>query len=331
MDFSIFNSVLTSQTILLAAVGLGTLLFVFGIGRAMTEKNAAAAGRMTPKNRVSATGPANSQLLNGDTGSGFEQSFAPKSEEERFAVQMALARAGFRGSGAVAGYYLTRLILGLALPVGFLLVLTFSKMPSAPGWLSDALAQMSTVGVAQITCVLCAIGFFGPGLWLKARIAERRQAIEEAFPNALDLIQIAVEAGMGFDQAMMRVSAEVKPVAPELADEMISAENEIQAGRDRERALMRMARRTGVDEVGSFVNVVLQSARFGTPMSDALNIYAEEMRTTRELKAQEKANKLPVQMSAVMASLMLPAILMLTLGPVVIRYVHYFSNNPIGG
>jgi tight adherence protein C len=93
---------------------------------------------------------------------------------------------------------------------------------------------------------------------------------------------------------------------------------------------MHMARRTGVEEVTSFVNVVLQSARFGTPMSDALRTYAEEMRLTRELKAQEKANKLPVQMSAVMATLMLPAILMLTLGPVVIRYLDYFANNPIG-
>lgn len=136
---------------------------------------------------------------------------------------------------------------------------------------------------------------------------------------------------MGFDQALMRVASEIRPVAPDLADEIISAQNEIQAGRDRDRALMRMARRTGVDEVSSFVNVVLQSTRFGTPMSEALNTYAEEMRTTRELKAQEKANKLPVQMSAAMAALMLPAILMLTLGPVVIRYVHYFANNPIGG
>ena len=128
----------------------------------------------------------------------------------------------------------------------------------------------------------------------------------------------------------MRVANEIRPVAPDLCDEILLAQNEIQAGRDRDKALLHMARRTGVDEVTSFVNVVLQSARFGTPMSDALKTYAEEMRTTRELKAQEKANKLPVQMSAVMAALMLPAILMLTLGPVVIRYVAYFSN-PTGG
>lgn len=331
MDFSMISDFLGTQTLLLAAVGMGTMIAVFGIGRAFTEKNAAAADRMAPKNRIAVTGPANSQLFNNDETSGLSKNLAPKSEEERFAIQMALARAGFSGRGAIAGYYLVRLILGLGLPVAFLLVLTFSKMPAAPGWLSGSIAQMSTMGIAQIVCILCAIGFFGPSLWLKAKISERRQSIEEAFPNALDLIQIAVEAGMGFDQALMRVANEIRSVAPELADEIVSAENEIQAGRDRERALMRMARRTGVDEVSSFVNVVLQSARFGTPMSEALNTYAEEMRTTRELRAQEKANKLPVQMSAVMALLMLPSILMLTLGPVVIRYIHYFANNPVAG
>lgn len=330
MDFSLFLSLFTTQTLLLAAVGIGTMVGVFGIGRALTEKSPAAE-RMSPKNRVSVTGPANSHLLNEDEPSGLAQIFAPKSDEERFAVQMALAKAGYRSANATAGYYLFRLVLGLGLPVAFLLVLTFSQMPAAPEWLVLAMSGISTIGIAQVTCILCAIGFFGPSIWLKAKISERRQAIEEAFPNALDLIQIAVEAGLGFDQALMRVSSEIRSVAPELADEIISAENEIQAGRDRDRALMRMARRTGVDEVCSFVNVVLQSARFGTPMSDALSTYAEEMRTTRELKAQEKANKLPVQMSAVMASLMLPAILMLTLGPVVIRYIHYFANNPVAG
>ena len=207
----------------------------------------------------------------------------------------------------------------------------FARLPAAPEFLREAVGGLSTFGLAQIACVLCAIGFFAPTAWLRGRIAERKQAITEAFPNALDLIQIGVEAGLGFDQALMRVANEIRPVAPDLADEILLAQNEIQAGRDRDQALLHMARRSGVDEVSSFVNVVLQSARFGTPMSDALKTYAEEMRTTRELKAQEKANKLPVQMSAVMASLMLPAIIMLSLGPVVIRYMDYFANNPAGG
>lgn len=330
MDFSIFASYLTTQTLLLAAIGAGTMLGVVGIGRAMSDKGIAA-DRMSPKGRVSATATTAGLLNENGDASGLAKSFAPKSDEERFAIQLALAKAGFTNRNAIATYYLVRILLGLGLPAALLVLIAYGRTPAAPEWLSETIAGFSTMGIAQMVCVLCAIGFFGPSMWLNGKIAERKRAIEEAFPNALDLIQIAVEAGLGFDQALMRVSSEIQPVAPDLAAEIISAENEIQAGRDRERALMKMARRTGVDEVASFVNVVLQSGRFGTPMSEALSTYAEEMRMTRELKAQEKANKLPVQMSAVMAALMLPSILMLTLGPVVIRYVHYFANNPAGG
>ena len=100
---------------------------------------------------------------------------------------------------------------------------------------------------------------------------------------------------------------------------------EIAAGGEREKAMMDLADRTGVDEVNSFANVVLQSVRFGTSMSDALQIYANEMRLSRELKAQEQANKLPVKMSAVMSALMLPAMILLIVGPVVIRWMNTFG------
>ena len=96
---------------------------------------------------------------------------------------------------------------------------------------------------------------------------------------------------------------------------------EIQAGMDREKAFMHLSDRTGVDEVAAFVNVILQSARFGSGVSHALATYAEEMRSTRELKAQEQANKLPVKMSAVLAAMMMPVLLMITLAPVVIRWM----------
>ncbi len=330
MDFSAISSILTSQMGLLAAIGVGSMLAVIGVGRALTDKGTAAE-RMKPKNQVKARGPVTAYPKGDGEFHGVAASFKPESAEERFAITIALAKAGFRGRKAVAGFYIMRITLALGLPVLVLLMITFARMPSLPDAISDTVGDLSVIGVAQIICLACAVGFFGPSLWLKNRIAQRRLAITQAFPNALDLIQIAVEAGLGFDQALTRVATEIQPVAPDLSDEILLAQNEIQAGREREKALMHMAQRTGVDEVASFVNVVLQSARFGTPMSGALKTYAAEMRLTRELRAQEKANKLPVQLSAVMASLMLPAILMMTLGPVVIRYIDYFSNNPAGG
>ena len=330
MDMSQLIELMTSQFALLAAIGIGTMIAAVGMGRALTEKGPAAE-RMAPGNRMSAKGPVQALRDEENKYDSFTNANLPDAVEERFAITIALSKAGFRGPRAVANFYLGRLILAVVMPTAMLGVIAFGRTAAAPEMIADAFGGLSTIAIAQIVCLLCGIGFFVPTLWLRGKIDERRQAITEAFPNALDLIQIGVEAGLGFDQALMRVATEIRDVAPDLCQEILLAQHEIQAGRDRDQALLHMARRTGVDEVTSFVNVVLQSARFGTPMSDALKTYAEEMRTTRELKAQEKANKLPVQMSGVMATLMLPAILMLTLGPVVIRYVDYFANNPAGG
>ena len=100
--------------------------------------------------------------------------------------------------------------------------------------------------------------------------------------------------------------------------------SQIQAGRTRDQATNDMAERTGVDTVRSFASVVQQSVQFGTPMNEALMAYAKEMRMYREMKATEMANKLPVKMSAVLASLMLPALVLLVLGPTVIRYMELY-------
>jgi tight adherence protein C len=130
---------------------------------------------------------------------------------------------------------------------------------------------------------------------------------------------------MGLDSAMTRVANETVHSAPALSQEFRTVQLEIAAGGDREKALMEMSNRTGVDEVTSFANVILQSLRFGTSISDALQVYAFEMRQSRELRAQEKANKLPVKMSAVMSALMLPAMILLIVGPVVIRWINTFG------
>src|SRR5690606_40856759 len=126
-----------------------------------------------------------------------------------------------------------------------------------------------------------------------------------ASPNALDTLQSTVEGGLGFDAAMSRDGNEMKASAPAVAEEFRAVQHEIQAGRTRERALVDMAGRMGVDEVTAFANVVLQSMRFGTSMSDTLIAYAAEMRRARELMAQAKANRIPVYLSGFMAKMMM--------------------------
>ena len=179
--------------------------------------------------------------------------------------------------------------------------------------------------IFQIISVLVAVGYYVPTVWLRGRIAERSKVIEEAFPNSLDLMQVSLEAGLGFDAAMTRVGNELASVSPAMATEFLTVQRQIQAGRPRDKALRDMADRTGVDTIRSFASVVHQSAQFGTPMNEALMTYAKEMRLFREMKAQEMANKLPVKLSGVLASLMLPAIIMLTLGPTVIRWMRNFG------
>ena len=182
------------------------------------------------------------------------------------------------------------------------------------------------IQILQALSILVTAGYFFPLIWLRGRVSDRRQRIEEAFPNALDLMQISVEAGLGFDAAMTRVGNELATVSPDIAFEFLSTQLQVQAGRSRDEAMQDMASRSGVDMVQSFAGVVQQSMQFGTSMSEALTTYAKEMRIFRETRAQEMANKLPVKMSAVLASLMLPALVLLAIGPVIIRYVRFFAH-----
>lgn len=259
---------------------------------------------------------------------GFMKALVPTNLEERSKVHRQLLASGFQGQHAVRNYYLLRVLLGLALPITLISLTAASRLGylELPSQLATKLNGLPRLQLIVLIGFLVGLGFFGPQVWLHSRATERRRAIENAFPNALDLIQVSVEAGLGFDAAMIRIGNELDTTAPELSKEFLTAEREIQAGRDRNRALSDMATRTGVEEVGSFVGVVLQSLYFGTSISDVLTTYAAEMRETRELRAQEKANRLPVLMSLVMASLMLPALLIMALGPVAIRYAHSFSQ-----
>lgn len=327
MDTTLLNSWVAGgfgQAALLAAIGLGTMLAVIGALRPFTEKSIAAE-RLSGTRRSPALTASASQKPEAHAPSGLATALIPENEDERRQVAHTLARAGFLQPNAVTGYYLSRLALGFGLPVLFGGLIYVSQTAFAPAWLVGYFSGMASINMLQHVAILCGVGFFGPSYWLNSRIKKRQQAIEEAFPNMLDLLQVGIEAGMGFDQALLKVASEVQVAAPELAEEVFVLLSEIHAGRDRDNALLRMARRTGIDEMSSFVNVVMQSSRFGTSMSDALTTYAEEMRGVREMKAQEKANKLPVQMSAVLATLMLPSIIALILAPIVIRYMQTFS------
>lgn len=308
--------------------GVGALLVVFGLASAFRGKDPVL-------RRIEATAPKRRR----DVESGLLQPFMndprgidrvlmPTDRVERSRVRRHLEYAGLTGPNALRNYYLARILLAFALPLfplGAIFALREGFVP-----VSDAIARpvnaLGHFALIEITALLVAFGFFLPALWLRDRALERKEAIENAFPNTLDLLQISVEAGLGLDAAIIRVANEISAVAPEISSEFLAAEREVQAGRNRDKALLDMAERTNVEEVRAFVNVVLQSSRFGTAINEALMTFSHEMRQAREMKAHEMANKLPVKLSGVMATLMMPALLIVAVGPVVIRYLHAFGN-----
>lgn len=255
---------------------------------------------------------------------GIARAFLPAEQRERSQVRRDLQHAGFDNPDAVLWYYGLRVAVGLGLPA-LLAVMVLSR-EALPVVLADRLGQVPQSQLLMLFGGMILIGFYAPAMWVRSQAKARRERIALSFPTALDLLQVSIEAGLGFDAALARVAAEIGPAAPDIAKEFSLAQQEILAGRDREGAWQAMAGRLGIDEAHAFVNVVLQSLRFGTSMSQALLVYSGEMRQRRELAAQEKANRLPVQMSAVMALLMMPTLLIVTIGPVVLRYVHAFPE-----
>lgn len=320
------------QTLLIAGVGLGVLMIMLGIAAIAGEQHPAA-DRIAALRDEKRGHRASAGLLRqqGKDPTGVWRAVIPNDLAKRAELTRKLARAGRHGPHALRNFTLVRIVLGFVVPGALIGLVTLARNPeiSIPlGPLTRYIEQLATysdLDLARVVIVLVAIGYFVPIKWLESRAAARQRKVEDAFPNALDLMQISVAAGLGFDAAMTRVGNELSSVSPEIAFEFLTVQRQVQAGRPRPDAMRDMALRTGVDTVRSFANVVSQSMSLGTSMSEALNAYAAEMRMTREMKAQEAANKLPVKFSGVLASLMLPALVMLTVGPVVIRYVRFFE------
>ena len=317
-----FEMVLDARTLVLVAVFGGVLLLMAGVWLLVGQTD-----RQTDRMKASAQAYVRHAdrraLLKApdQIPEGVLKALIPEDQAERTLIRTQLVQAGFDGTHAVRNFFVMRLVLALAVPMIVGLCLAMRSFQVLPDDLAERMAALTPTRIAQISAAGVAVGFYGPTWWLKRRIAARVQAIEDSFPNALDLLQVAVGAGMGFDSAMVRVGQSLARVSPVMSSELLLCHAEVLAGRDRAGALRDMALRTGVDEVAAFAQLISQSMAYGTSVSDAMTAYAADMREAREMKAVEKANKLPVQMSGIMASLMLPALFIMVLGPTVIRYL----------
>ncbi len=321
------------RILILAGLFFGSLLVFLSLVSIARDRNAIrvrarmrAAGAAAGGGMMTGDDPISLFVAPLNNPKGVAKAFLPSEQRERNKVRRDLVHAGFSGPNAVVWYYALRVVAGLVLPGLVALAFLYREVLPLPEFVSEKMGRVAGSEMLMLFAVMILVGFYGPAFWVSSRAKERRHRVELGFPNALDLLQVSIETGLGFDAALARVSSELTTTAPEIAQEFTVAQQEILAGRDRDGAYQAMADRLVIDEAYAFVNVVLQSIRFGTSMSQSLLVYSAEMRQRRELRAQEKANKLPVLMSAVMATLMMPALLIVTIGPVVLRYLQTFPD-----
>ncbi|MGI3170547.1 type II secretion system F family protein [Pseudooceanicola sp. C21-150M6] len=233
----------------------------------------------------------------------------PQNEEEYSAMRIKLLQAGYRDKDAVRYFHFAQFALGLlGLLVGVIYYLTVLAAQHPD--LQKTLMYVLGPGGA---------GYFFPKYWINKRMAARQEEITNGFPDALDMLLVCVEAGQSMDQAILRVSHEIRSSYPALADEFELVSLEIKAGKDKSNVLSDMAERCGVSDIASFVTVLIQSASFGTSIADALRVYAGEMRDKRVMRAEEKANKLPTKMTLATMALTVPPLLIILIGPSVLN------------
>lgn len=233
----------------------------------------------------------------------FAQYLEPQDRAQFSAIQMTLLRAGYRNKSAVQMFHFAQLVLGIG---GFALGLVIVMVV-----IGDASTQNSVLGVLIPGCA----GYFAPKYLVHRRLQTRTEDITCAFPDALDLMLVCVEAGQSLDQAIIRVARELRTGYPALSEEFEIVAHEMKAGKDKTRVLRDMADRVGVQDVSSFVTTLIQSATFGTSVADALRIYAGEMREKRVMRAEEKANKLPTKLTLGTMIFCLPPLLVILIGP----------------
>jgi tight adherence protein C len=243
------------------------------------------------------------------------QHLTPSDDVRINSMRMRLVQAGFMQRSAVGTYYAIRMLSAVLLPLAILAFLPLlSKSMSG--------TQLLAFGASAIL-----VGLYLPPALLSKRIETRQLEIYEGFPDALDMMLVCVEAGLGLDAAINRVGHEIGKAHPVLGEQMELVGLEMRAGKPRQEALRNLADRTGVDEVRSLVTLLIQSDALGSSIAQSLRVHAEDMRIRRMLKAEEKAHKLPVKLSIPLILCVLPSLMIVILSPAALRIMDTLLPN----
>ena len=229
----------------------------------------------------------------------------PPSAAEAKKLQKQLMHAGFRSAHAPVVFRAIQLASLAGFPAAVALVCAILARP-----LGSALFWILLGFIA---------GFFVPRYVLRRMIRSRQQYVRWGLADALDLMVISVEAGLGLNAAMLRVSTELKEVHPDICEEFELANLEIRVGRERDEALRNLAERTGVDDLHSLVAMLIQTDRFGTSIARAVRVFSDSLRTKRRQRAEQAAQKAAVKLLFPLACFLFPTLFIAILGPAALQ------------
>ncbi|QBF32958.1 type II secretion system F family protein [Thalassococcus sp. S3] len=313
MDFLTYaNDLLTSSLgpfgPLIAVGGLGLFMILLTIPMLMNQpedplkklkRNASVVKEKKSEKERLRQGGRNEQLER------FANFLEPQNVDELSAIQLKLTQAGYQSKDAVRVFHVAQLALGL---IGLVAGVLYVTVLNADQNFDTQQLIMYTIGPGGV-------GYMLPKYWVTRRVGERQAQITAGFPDSLDMMLVCVEAGQSLDQSIIRVAKELRASYPALADEFEIVSYEMKAGKDKATVLRDMGTRCGVQDVSSFVTVLIQSQTFGTSIADALRVYAGEMRDKRVMRAEEAANKLPTKMTLATMMLTVPPLLIILVGP----------------
>jgi len=237
----------------------------------------------------------------------------PSKDEERSRVQRLLIHAGYRAPGALSVFYVVKTLLIIGLPLALFIGSAWSP-------------RISTGMLVFLAFAAAFIGMLVPSMWLDRSVQSRQRRLRVAFPDALDLLVVCVESGLGLAAALQRVADELDLGHPELAAELALVNAEMRVGVERTQALRNLAERTGLHDIRGLVALMVQTMRFGTSIGDALRVYSEEFRDKRMQAAEEQAAKIGTKMIFPLVTCLFPSFFLVAVGPAVLRLAAVFSQ-----
>ena len=240
------------------------------------------------------------------------QANKPKDQAETSRLRKTLVTAGYRGARTPLIFLGSKIFMGILFGALFFMF-------------GDQVTKGKPAHVFPMVMVVTAVGgFYSPQLWLSMTLSRRKERLLNGFPDALDLMVVCVEAGLGLDQAISRVGEEITIGHKDLGDEFQLVSLELRAGFSREQALRNLSDRTDLDEIRSLIALLIQTDRFGTSVGQALRVHSDSMRMNRKIRAEELASKLPVKLMLPLIVFIFPSLMVVIIGPGAIKLIRNF-------